>query len=52
MGIGGMYGRLDFCGVVEKQVENIVAFMFISTDDSGTDRNMVGNQSVGDNSLL
>jgi len=30
-----MHLRLDIGGIVEQQIEDVMAFMFVSTDDAG-----------------
>ena len=52
VGIGGVNLRLDVGGVVEEQVEDVVALMLIGANDAGIDRDVVGHQGVGDDALL
>jgi hypothetical protein len=45
--------RLDVSGVVEQDVEHVMAFVLVSADDVGIDRNIVGDdESVGNDSFL
>lgn len=37
----------DVARVALQQVEHVVAFMLVRTDDPGVDRHMVGDQRVG-----
>ena len=45
--IRGMDVRLDVGGIVEQEIEHIVALMFVGADDLGIDRDMIGHQGVG-----
>ena len=42
VGIRRMDGRLDVGGVVEQDIEDIVAFMFVGADDLCIDGDMIG----------
>jgi hypothetical protein len=44
--------RLDVSGVVEQDVEHVMAFVVVCADDVGIDRNIVGDESVGNDSFL
>ncbi len=43
---------MNLRGVVEQKVKHVVAFMLISTNNSGVDGNMVSNQRVGHHTLF
>lgn len=44
--IGRMNFRLDAGRVVEQNIENKMAFVFVRSDDTGVDGNMVRHQRV------
>ena len=44
--------RLDVRRVVEQNVEHVMAFVLVCSDDVGIDRDVVGDQSVGNDSFL
>ena len=50
--IGGMDRGLDIRGIVEQQIEHVVALMVIGPNDFGVDRDMVGHQGVGDDAFV
>ena len=50
--IGRMNLRLDVRRVVEQDVEHVMAFVLVCSDDVGIDRDVVGDQSVGNHSFL
>ena len=52
MGVRRMNSRLHVGRIIVKNVKNIVAFMFISSDDASIKGYMIGDQCVGDNSFL
>ena len=52
MRIRGMNVRLNLGRVVEQNVKNIMAFVFVRPDDTGIDGDMVGDKGVGDNAFF
>lgn len=50
--IGGMNFRLDVGGIVEQNIKYIVTLMLVCANDFRIDRDMIGYQSIGDNSFL
>ena len=52
MRIRRMHGGLHVADIVVHQVEDIVTFVFVGTNDVGIDWNMVGNQGDDHNALL
>ena len=43
------HARDSICGVVKQDIEHVVAFVLICSDDVGIDGDMVGNERIGDN---
>jgi len=45
---------IDFyvCGVVIQEVEDVMAFMFVGTNNFSVHRNMVGNKAIGGNAFF
>ena len=52
MRISRMNFGLDIGRVIVEQIENIMAFMLIGSEDSGIDGNVVGGQGIGRQSFL
>ena len=52
MAIRGVDFRLNFRSVVEQNVEDIMAFMFVCAYDPGVNRDVVGNECIGHNALF
>jgi hypothetical protein len=52
VGIGRVPFRFDIRGVVEQDVEHVMAFVLVRADDLGVDRHMIENQRVGAHALL
>src|ERR1700730_8721759 len=50
--IGRMNLGLDVRRVVEQDVEHVMAFVLVCSDDVGINRDVVGDQSVGNDSFL
>jgi hypothetical protein len=44
--------NLDVRRVVEQDVEHVLAFVLVCSDDVGIDRDVVGDQSIGNDSFL
>ena len=44
--------RLDVRRVIEEDVEHVMALVLVCADDVGIDRDIVGDQSVGNDSFL
>ena len=47
-----MHAGLDVSLIVEEQVKDIMAFVFVSTDDTCLNRNVIGDQGISDNAFL
>ena len=52
VGVGRMHLGIYLGRVVEEQVEDIMAFMVMGSDQFGIDRHVVGHERVGDDALL
>lgn len=52
VGIGRMNGGVNVGRIIEKQIEDKVAFMFVGANDSGVDGNMIRNQGVGNDTFV
>ena len=47
-----MHVWLDIRGIVQQQIEHIVALMLVGANNGGIDRDMVGHQCVGDHPFV
>lgn len=52
VGVRGVYFRVDVGRIVREDVEDVVALVLVGADDPDADRHGVGDQGVGDDTLL
>ena len=52
MRIGRMDIWLDVGGIVEQEIEDVVALMFVGADDLGIDGDMIGHHGIGDDAFF